>query len=93
MRVVWTRPAYHQLSEILGYLSERNTSAATKVVTEIDARMAQLPVHPQIGRPGRVAGTREIVLSGFPHVLAYRISTNVEILAVMHGARQWPEQL
>lgn len=91
MRVVWTRPAREQLAEILAYLAERNTGAAARVVAGIDARMVQLERHPQIGRPGRVGGTRELVLPGLPYVFAYRISDKVEILALMHGARRWPE--
>jgi toxin ParE1/3/4 len=46
-----------------------------------------------MGRPGRVPGTRELVVSDTPFILPYRVRDSaVEILAVFHGARQWPEQ-
>lgn len=92
MRVVWTRPAREQLAEILAYLGERNAAAAARVVAEIDARISQLEMYPHLGRPGRIEGTRELVLADLPYLLAYRISDRVEILAMMHGARKWPER-
>ena len=45
-----------------------------------------------MGRIGRVYGTRELVVTGTPFILPYRISgQHIQILAVFHGARQWPE--
>jgi toxin ParE1/3/4 len=44
------------------------------------------------GRPGRVPGTRELVISNFPFVAAYSIEKErIVILAIYHGAQQWPE--
>jgi toxin ParE1/3/4 len=44
-----------------------------------------------MGRPGRVISTRELVVSGTPYIVAYRVREGVvEILAVIHGAQQWP---
>ena len=45
-----------------------------------------------MGRPGRVADTRELVLPGTSYVIAYRLREAVEILSVMHGAREWPDK-
>jgi toxin ParE1/3/4 len=44
-----------------------------------------------IGRQGRVGGTRELVVQGTPYIVVYRVHDDVEILAVVHGARKWPE--
>ncbi len=43
------------------------------------------------GRAGRVAGTRELVFASMPYIIAYRVTDQVEIIAVVHGARDWPE--
>jgi toxin ParE1/3/4 len=45
------------------------------------------------GREERVAGTREMVISGTSFLVAYRIEKNeVRILAVLHATREWPEE-
>lgn len=50
--------------------------------------------HPEIGRPGRSDGTRELVLTGTPYILPYRVRDGrVEILAVFHTSRHRPDKL
>ena len=49
---------------------------------------------PEIGRPGRIEGTREMVIHRTPYIAAYRIADDtVRILRVLHGAQRWPEEL
>jgi plasmid stabilization system protein ParE len=49
---------------------------------------------PQMGRSGRIEGTRELVISGTPYIAAYRIDGDaVRILRVLHGAQQWPDEI
>jgi toxin ParE1/3/4 len=49
---------------------------------------------PALGRPGRVAGTRELVISGTHYIVAYRLrGDTVELLLAVHAARKWPSQL
>ncbi len=46
---------------------------------------------PECGRPGRVPGTRELVVARTPFVVSYRIAgREIQVLAVLHGARAWP---
>jgi len=48
---------------------------------------------PRMGRIGRIAGTRELVLSGTPYVVIYdlrNMDEQIYILRVLHGARRWP---
>lgn len=92
MLVRWTLPALADLDQIQDFIAERNPPAASRLVNEIlDRTDTLLSGNPEIGRPGRVAGTRELVLTGTLYVVAYRLRENVEILAIMHGARDWPE--
>jgi len=53
-----------------------------------------LPENPQIGRPGRVPGTREMIIPKTPYIVPYRLQGNaIQILRIYHGARRWPENL
>jgi toxin ParE1/3/4 len=47
-----------------------------------------------MGRAGRTAGSRELVVSGTPYIVAYRLrGRTVELLGVIHAARRWPNRL
>lgn len=93
-RVRWTRPALQQLRQIAQYIEQDNPRAARRVVTDIRQQVTALTDQPAMGREGRVQGTRELVVTRLPYVVAYRMAGDaVEILAVIHTARRWPEQL
>ena len=90
MKLRWTVPAINDLTELHGYIAERNPRAALKVAQHIRAHAEGLVVHPEKGRVGRVDGTRELVLPGLPFIVAYRLTEQtVDILAIRHGARAW----
>lgn len=90
MTVRWTPTALSDLEHLHAYVAEDNTAAATATVDRIAAGIEALKRHPEMGRKGRVAGTRELVAP--PYVVAYRHqSAAIEILAVIHGARKWLE--
>lgn len=88
--VRWASPALADLDAIQDYIAERNPAAASRLVNAIFERIQHLSVTPEIGRAGRVLETRELVLPDIGYVIAYRVRDDVEILAVMHGARDWP---
>ncbi len=92
MKIVWTEPARQDLREIFEYIANENPNAARRLFVEIKEQALILIDNPQIGRAGRVEGTRELVLAGTNYILPYRIKDQqVQILAVFHGARKWPE--
>ena len=92
MRVRWTLPALANLDSIQDYVAQRNALAAHRLVNNIlDRTEALLSQNPLAGRTGRVNGTRELVLPGTSYVIAYRVRADAEILAIMHGAQEWPE--
>ena len=93
MKVRWTAPALRDLEIIGEYIALDNLAAADKTVSRILECADRLAEHPQMGRSGRVPGTRELVVSGTPYVAPYRVrDSEVEMLAVFHGARRWPDK-
>jgi toxin ParE1/3/4 len=92
LKLVWTRLALEDLGQAREFISAENPSVAPGVIKRIETAAKALEAFPQIGRPGRVEGTRELIVSGTPFILPYRVFRNrVEILAAIHAARRWPE--
>lgn len=92
MRVRWTRVALAQLDEIQDYIAQDSPLAAYRVALELTERPVRLlGENPMLGRIGRARGTRELVFPDLPYILVYRVTDSVEILALVHAARQWPE--
>ena len=93
MNILWSSEAIGDLASLRAYIMEDDPVAARGVVLHIIHNIEQLlPNHPQIGRPGRVPGTRELVIPKTPFVVPYRLQRNIiQILRVYHGARRWPE--
>lgn len=91
MRIQWTDTARSHLLHLDAYLSERSTAGAERVVDRIFDFVGSLDRFPLAGRPGRVPGTREIVVTSTNYIVAYRIDDQtVQVLAIMHGAQRWP---
>jgi toxin ParE1/3/4 len=94
MRIKWLGDTVNDLIEIRNYIAGDNPNAARNVAERIKKEVAHLKEHSGLGRPGRVEGTRELIISGFPYIIPYRVRNDViEILRVLHGARKWPEKL
>ncbi|MDD5383421.1 MAG: type II toxin-antitoxin system RelE/ParE family toxin [Gallionella sp.] len=91
MRVRWLRGALRNLDQEAIYIARDNPKAAAKLVCHLRDSALLLGEQPNLGRPGRIPGTRELVLSNLPCILPYRVRNDtVEILRVFHTARQWP---
>jgi toxin ParE1/3/4 len=93
MNILWSPEAIGDLTLLRAYIAEDDPAAARGVVLHIIHNVEQLlPNHPQMGRPGRVPGTRELVIPKKPFLVPYRLQRNIiQILRVYHGARRWPE--
>ena len=75
----------------IDYIARDKPAAALSQLDAIQRQVKILTDHPEIGRPGRVDGTRELVISRTPFILVCRIDdAAVRILHFLHGARQWP---
>lgn len=93
MRVRWLRAALANLEAEGDYIAEDNPAAADRFVQRIFRATDLLAKNPAMGRPGRVAGTRELVIGDTPYIIPYRVRANaVEILRVFHAARKWPKR-
>jgi len=93
MSVVWTPPATRQLGDLHDYISQSSFDAADRQAELVLSAVHTLGDFPEIGRPGRRRGTRELMVPGAPYIVAYRIKlAAVEVLAVIHGARSWPHR-
>jgi toxin ParE1/3/4 len=94
MKVVWTRKASRHLRAAYDYWArESSPTAADMTLERIFSAVEQLERFPGAGRPGRVSGTRELVIVPTPFLVTYRVRRGkIEIIALLHGARKWPEQ-
>ncbi len=91
MQVVWLKTALNNLDDIAAYISKENPAAAAQVAEAIVSQINQLKSQPALGRPGRVLGTRELVITNMHYLVPYRIRNNqVEILRVFHTSRKLP---
>ena len=93
MRIRWLRLALEDLDQIAEYIAKENPDAASKVVAKLWAAVQALADQPQMGRSGRVFGTRELVVTNTAFIVPYRVvNTEIQILRVLHGARKWPQK-
>jgi toxin ParE1/3/4 len=94
MKLAWSVFAQTDREEIFDYIAADSPRAAVKLDERIQSQIETLAQFPRRGRPGRVEGTRELVILRTPYIAAYRIAGNtVRILRVLHGARRWPEKM
>ena len=73
IRIRWTRGAAEDLEHIKDYLTEHHPQFAQSTVFKLYETIRSLKTSPRRGRLGREEGTRELVLSRLPYIVAYRI--------------------
>ncbi|PMS23106.1 type II toxin-antitoxin system mRNA interferase toxin, RelE/StbE family [Trinickia dabaoshanensis] len=88
--IVWLPAARRNLAAIIGFIAERNPSAARRIKSLIEYAVLPLAEHPNLFRAGRVANTREVVAHP-NYVVIYRVTgTAVLVLRVLHARQQYP---
>jgi toxin ParE1/3/4 len=94
VKIVWTRRAKQHLRAAYDYWErESSPSAADAMLQRIFSTVELLEHHSEVGRRGRVSGTRELVVPATPFLIAYRVHRNrIEVLALLRGARKWPDR-
>ena len=91
MHLEWTLKALGDLREAGNYIAEDNPQAAEKIADRVREAVEYLLEHPNMGRPGRLPTTRELVISGTPFIIVYWVrGMAVQILRVLHHSRKWP---
>lgn len=91
MELRWTPSALSDLEEAGAYIASEDPRAARTMAGRVQEAVEYLREHPNLGRAGRLRGTRELVVSGTPLIIVYRVRLDiVQVLRVLHHARQWP---
>ena len=95
MTPVWAPEAIDDLAALRAYIAQDDPAAAQRVALHIVRNVETLlPNDLDMGRPGRVPGTRELVIPKTPFIVPYRVVGNtIQVLRIYHGARRWPGSL
>jgi toxin ParE1/3/4 len=94
VQIVWTAAALRDLAAIREYIAADNPRAADRQIQLILAAVTTLLQVPQVGRPGRVIGTNELVIGRTPYLVPYRLrGETIEIARVLHARQRWPDRL
>ena len=91
MRLRWTPAAAADFENIDHYLQEHHPSYRTPTVLKLYNQIRSLKQFPNLGRPGRELGTRELLFPPLPYIVVYRLRDDaVEVLRIYHGSRNVP---
>ena len=90
MRVVWSPQAIEDRDSIWEYIAADDPSAAAKVDADFEAAVDRLENNPEIARPVRVQGTRELFPIHHYRIVYEIVGNELWVLTIMHTARPWP---
>jgi toxin ParE1/3/4 len=95
MTLIWSPESIRDLISLRTHIAEHDPAAAKRVAVHVLYCVEHLlSENPQLGAPGRVPGTRELVIPKTPYIVPYRIlGMTIEIARVYHRSRRWPERL
>ena len=92
MHITWLPRARADVIHARRYIEQHDPGAARRLVFTLYAAVQRIATSPHLGRPGRVARTRELIVPRTPYIVAYTvIGDRLTIIAVIHGAQEWPE--
>ena len=94
MKIVWSRRAIRHLVAIREFIAKDSGQNAVLVAKRILDAIDLLQTQPEMGRPGRVMGTRELVVPDTSYIIPYRVRRErLELIAIYHGRWKWPAKL
>ncbi|MGO6845096.1 type II toxin-antitoxin system RelE/ParE family toxin [Rhizobium ruizarguesonis] len=89
MKLVWRAKAESDRKKAIQFITDQNVGAAISQLDEIERQTDLLIDQPEIDRPGRIDGTRELIISRTSFIVIYRVRQKikqVEILRLVRGA-------
>jgi len=86
MAIKYTYYAADDLNQILSYINSKNPCVVKNIGKKIKKAIGRLQGNPGMGKAGRVYGTRELIISNTPYIVVYRVTSDIEILRILHGA-------
>jgi toxin ParE1/3/4 len=94
MNIVWSRRAIRHFIHLREHIERESSQNAVLVATRILRAVDLLESHPEIGRPGRILGTRELVVPDTSFIIPYRVRHGrLELIGIFHGRQKWPAKL
>jgi toxin ParE1/3/4 len=94
MKVIWSPRAIGHLVSLRHYIEKDSEQNAALVAQRILQAAALLQTQPNMGRPGRMLGTRELVVPNTPYIIPYRVrNERLELIGVFHARQKWPTKL
>jgi toxin ParE1/3/4 len=92
MKPAWTRAAIRDLTQIREYIARENPDAAREIALKIVDASERIIQFPEVGRLGRVKGTRELIVPGTHYLIIYRMKKKaIHFARVRHGSQEWPK--
>ncbi len=90
MIIVWSRRALRHLVNLRAYISRDSPDSAAEVASRIVEAVERLAIYPNLGRPGHINGTRELLVPDTLYLIPYRVrGSRIEVIAVFHGRQCW----
>jgi plasmid stabilization system protein ParE len=91
LAILEARGALKTLSDTLTYYEAQQNGLAVRFLRSYDDQIDRLRDMPQIGRAGRVFGTRELIMQDFPFLIVYRVrKEHIQILRLIHQSMKYP---
>lgn len=88
--LIWEPEARHQYAAIVDFVSEHNPRAALRLSSLIDEALERACRFPEIGRPGRVSGTRELIVHP-NYLIVYQVAAGaIDVLRLLHARQRYP---
>jgi toxin ParE1/3/4 len=88
--LIWSDDAEADLEALTDYVAQDDVVAAVGMRDEIERQVERLAEFPYSGRPGRMKGTRELVVARTPYIVVYTVQGTIRLTRALHGAQKWP---